>query len=331
MYFKLFYSFFMCFMMATTGCSQKQQALPGDSGKQADKIKTPEFNADTAYMYVQKQVDFGPRVPNTSAHVACGDYFSAEFKRLGTEVVEQKAELRNYKGTILKARNIIASFQPENKNRILLFAHWDTRPYADRDPDPAKQHIPIDGANDGASGCGVLLEIARQLHMQPSSIGVDLILFDAEDWGAPAFEKESYSDSGYCLGSEYWSQHPHVPGYTARYGILLDMVGAPDAVFYYELISKQYASGIVRKVWETAQASGYNKYFISKDGGGIEDDHVHVIKNRKIPCIDIIHYDPDMNGFASYWHTRDDSMENISKETLKAVGQTLLQVIYNEK
>ncbi len=329
MHFKYIY-LFLTFVILSA-CNSKPQTNTTQE-KVVNTQNIPQFNADSAYAYTQKQVDFGPRVPNTYAHTTCGDYFVAEFKKSGAQVYEQKADLKNYNGTILKARNIIASFQPENKNRILLFAHWDTRPYADRDPDPSKHRTPIDGANDGASGCGVLLEVARQIQKQPTTLGIDIIFFDAEDWGVPAFDRNSYSgDGGYCLGSEHWSKNPHIPGYVARYGILLDMVGAPDAVFYYELNSKQNAYGILKKVWETAQSLGYGKYFISKDGGNIEDDHIHVMRNLRIPCIDIIHVDPNTeNGFGDYWHTQDDTMKNVSKETLKAVGQTLLQVIYSE-
>jgi Zn-dependent M28 family amino/carboxypeptidase len=295
--------------------------------------KMPDFNADSACQYVRQQVDFGPRVPNTPAHSACGDYFVATFKRFGAIVAEQKASLQNYAGTRLNARNIIASYQPDNNNRILLFAHWDTRPFADHDPKAENRRTPIDGANDGASGCGVLLEIARQLQAKQPAIGIDLILFDAEDWGAPTFENNiPYPQNGYCLGSAYWAKNPHIPGYNAKYGILLDMVGAPDATFYKEHYSIRYASGILNRVWETAQSAGFGRYFLRTEGGAIEDDHLQVIKYRNIPCIDIIHLNPESEtGFAHYWHTLNDAVDNVSKETLYAVGQTLLLVIYNEK
>jgi Zn-dependent M28 family amino/carboxypeptidase len=292
----------------------------------------PVFNADSACLYIRQQVAFGPRVPNTPAHTACGDYFVATLKRFGAAVTEQTATLPNYAGIRLNIRNIIASYQPENRHRILLFAHWDSRPFADHDPDAGNHHTPIDGANDGASGCGVLLEIARQIHLKQPETGIDLIFFDAEDWGVPAFDKKDYGDSGYCLGSAHWAKNPHTPGYNARYGILLDMVGAPDAVFYKEQYSARYASGILDRIWQTAQSAGFSRYFVSTEGGAIEDDHVQVMKHRHIPCIDIIQMDPNGDtGFGHYWHTLNDTMEQISTETLYAVGQTLLLTIYNEK
>ena len=312
-------------------CSSKPQTARETGRQMPVAVSIPLFNADSAYLYTQQQTLFGPRVPNTQAHVACGDYFVAQLKHYGAQVTEQKVDLRNYAGLTLKCRNIIASFQPENKNRVLVCAHWDTRPYADHDKNPENWRKPIDGANDGASGCGVLLELARQIQLQQPSVGIDLIFFDAEDWGMPAFERSAYAKSGYCLGSEYWAQHPHVPNYTAKYGILLDMVGAPGATFYKEYYSVRYASQVVNKIWETAQALGFGNYFISKAGGAVEDDHLQIIRHLHIPCVDIIDYDPtSASGFGFYWHTLDDNMDNVSKETLQAVGQTVLHVIYKE-
>ena len=320
-----------CYLLIS--CSHKSNSSEKTAAPEiVSQTVAPVFNADSAYLFTQKQVDFGPRVPNTAPHAACADYFIQEFTRFGAKVTEQKADITNYAGIVLHARNIIASYQPENKDRVLLFAHWDTRPYADHDANPENWRTPIDGANDGASGCGVLLEVARQISAQQPNVGIDIILFDAEDWGVPRFDSRISSESGYCLGSKYWSKNPHIPGYTARYGILLDMVGAPNARFHKEGYSKQYAPRILNKVWDTAQSLGFGTYFINSDGGLIEDDHLQVIKNLNIPCIDIIQYDPEGNtGFGSYWHTLDDTMDNISKETLYAVGQTVLQVIYSEK
>ncbi|MDR0732624.1 MAG: M28 family peptidase [Dysgonamonadaceae bacterium] len=298
----------------------------------AVEIKIPVFNADSAYFYTEKQVSFGSRVPNTPAHDACGDYLADELRRFGAAVVEQQATLRLLDNSPIAVKNIIGSFYPENKNRVLLCAHWDSRPYADRDPDEKNRHTPIDGANDGAGACAVLLEIARHVSANQPSVGIDIIFFDAEDWGKPDFPPEDKHYGNWCMGSEYWAKNPHAPDYTARYGILLDMVGASGAQFFKETFSSLHAPQIVEKVWEAAQAAGYAAYFPNRTGGAIEDDHIQVMKHRKIPCIDIIHYDPDSeSGFASYWHTLDDTMENVDKNTLQAVGQTVLQVIYKEK
>jgi Zn-dependent M28 family amino/carboxypeptidase len=238
-----------------------------------------------------------------------------------------------YNGTRLSCRNIIGSYNPGSRKRILLFAHWDTRPFADHDPDPLRRHTPIDGADDGASGVGVLLEIARQLGSRLPQTGVDIIFFDAEDYGVPEFEKSvSYTPNSWCLGSRFWAKNPHKPGYSAEYGILLDMVGARHASFYKEYASIRYAPRIVEKVWSTARNLGYGKFFINADGGSVLDDHLSVIENRGIPSIDIINYDPgNAHGFATYWHTHKDTMDNIDRETLKGVGQTILEVIYKEQ
>jgi len=296
------------------------------------KVSVPVFNADSAYHYTAMQVSFGPRVPGTEAHSACGNYLSSELKRFGATVIEQETTLQLLDRTPIKIKNIIGSFKPENKSRIVLFAHWDSRPYADHDPNPDNRMKPIDGANDGAGACAVLLEIARNINANPVAVGIDIIFFDMEDWGKPEFPTNNYHYGTWCMGSNYWARNPHIPNYIARYGILLDMVSAPGAQFYKEGYSRQYAPSVLKKVWEAAQATGYGSYFIDKNGSHITDDHEQVIEHRKIPCINIIHQDPNLStGFGSYWHTLADNMNNVSKETLAATGQTLLYVLYHEK
>jgi len=294
-----------------------------------ENISVPVFNADSAFFYTAKQVSFGPRVPGTEAHQACGNYLSGELKRFGATVTEQEATLNLRDQTPVKIKNIIGSFQPENKSRILLFAHWDSRPYADHDPNPDNRTKPIDGANDGAGACAALLEIARQAGISLPKLGLDIIFFDMEDWGPPGFPINNLHYGDWCMGSDYWARNPHIPDYFARYGILLDMVSAPEAVFYKEM---QSDPSIVQKVWEAARATGYDSFFINRKGGEIMDDHISVMKHRKIPCINIIHYDPGSpTGFGSYWHTLNDNINHVSKETLTAVGQTVLYVLYHEK
>lgn len=289
------------------------------------------FNADSAYQYVERQVAFGPRVPNSAPHRACAGFLEAELKRHGAKIFVQEATVKAYDDTPLAIKNIIGSFNPDSKERILLFAHWDSRPYADAELDPKDQKSPIDGADDGASGVGVLLEIARQLGLNPPAVGVDIIFFDAEDYGRPDFVK-SYKPDTWCLGSQFWAKNPHVPNYTARFGILLDMVGAKDAVFYKEYTSLRYAARYVEMVWEKARSLGYGKYFINGEGGAITDDHQYVISGRNIPCLDIINYDPETDkGFAGHWHTHRDNMDAIDRNTLHAVGHTVLEIVYGQK
>lgn len=292
--------------------------------------KAPTFEADSAYTYVANQVAFGPRVPNSKAHKQCGDYLAAELTRFGAQLYVQEANLKAYDGTLLEARNLIGSYNLEQSKRVLLFAHWDSRPYSDHDPDPANLRKPLDGADDGASGVGVLLEIARQLGQQAPNIGVDILFCDAEDYGTPEFV-DDYKPDTWCLGSQFWAKNPHVKNYKAEFGILLDMVGGKGATFFREYQSKRAAAPILEMVWSKARDLGYGKYFINADGGAITDDHQYVISGRGIPSIDIINYDPDTEtGFAPYWHTQQDNMDNIDRETLKAVGQTVLEVIYNQ-
>ena len=240
-----------CLLLACACGNKTTQNTTGTTPVQQYQQVSPNFNADSAYTYVKDQVDFGYRVPNTAAHAACGNYLAAQLKRFGAEVQEQKMVVTAYDGTKLNARNIIGSYAPEKRTRILLFAHWDTRPYSDQDTDPANHRKPLLGANDGASGVGVLLEVARILQTKAPEVGIDIIFFDAEDYGVPKFVTDYKGDSNetWCLGSRYWAKNPHVKDYRARYGILLDMVGAPNAKFDQEYHSLQYAKDVVERVW----------------------------------------------------------------------------------
>lgn len=293
---------------------------------------TPLFDADSAYALVARQVAFGPRVPGTKAHKACGDWMVERLKAMGAMVVEQTGTVIAFNKERLPLRNIIGQFHPDRKERILLLAHWDTRPFADKDDERTNE--PIDGANDGGSGVGVLLEIARHLASKEHGPGIDILFTDVEDHGQPsgAMTFDESSIDTWCLGSQYWVKNPHVPNYTARFGVLLDMVGARDAYFYQEALSMQYAPAIVKKVWRTAATLGYGDRFIeeTKYFVGI-DDHVPVNRTLRIPTIDIIQYDPATQAFGPYWHTHDDRMEVIDPATLKAVGQTVLEVVWKER
>lgn len=294
------------------------------------KAQVPYFSADSAYYFVERQVAFGPRVPNTQAHTDCARYLEETLGRFAHEVMIQEARVRAFDGTVLNIKNIIGSFNPESKNRILLCAHWDSRPFADHDPDPANHYTPILGANDGASGVGVLLEIARQISLNPVDYGIDIIFFDAEDYGEHQSVQTRSNDS-WALGSQYWARNPHKPNYTARFGILLDMVGASDAVFTMEGTSMYYAPDVMKRVWDIAHQIGYGSYFSYRRTNPIVDDHTYINEIIRIPTIDIIHYGTDTyTGFFEQWHTLGDNMDVIDKSTLKAVGKTVLTVVYLE-
>lgn len=323
--------FLMTILLSACGrpSGQQQQNI---SQYAKPHLVTPDFNADSAYHYIETQVNFGPRVPNTPQHLACANYLSQKLEDFGASVIVQQASVKAFDNSTLNIRNIIGQFQPEKNDRILLYAHWDTRPFADHDANPEKRNQPIDGANDGASGVGVLLEIARHLSQNPTHPGIDIVFFDAEDYGIPDHIQVAYKPDTWCLGSQYWGQNPHKKNYYARFGILLDMVGAKNAQFYKEQFSMQFAPRLVDYIWKTASELGYSAWFNFNTGGMITDDHVYVYKHLKIPSVNIIQHDPSSDtSFGDYWHTHADNMDNIDKTTLKAVGQTVMEVIYREK
>lgn len=305
----------------------------------------PDFNADSAYAFCEAQCAFGPRAMNTSGHDQCRQWLVEKFRQFGCTVTEQHANLTGYDGTTLHATNIIAQYRPELAGRILLCAHWDSRPWADNDPDEANWRKPIIAANDAASGVGVMLEIARLLaeiengtqHAQNTQaapkVGIDFICFDAEDWGTPQWaEDQTNSADTWALGAQYFAQNLP-PRYLARYGILLDMVGGQGAKFYEEMMSLNYAPAIVKKVWQAARQAGYGSFFPKKNGGYITDDHLPLNEEAQIPTIDIIAYYPDcpQSSFGPTWHTLSDDMAHLDRQTLKAVGQTLVQVLWTEE
>lgn len=325
-----------CFLGLSTACNRTSRSSSDaqiqSATRQQQDTPAPAFDAKQAHTFIKEQCDFGPRVPNSQAHQTCGEYLAAQFESFGCTVTNQYADLKAFDGTVLKGRNIIASVNPEATQRILLCAHWDSRPWADNDSNPDKHRTPIDGANDGASGVAVMLEIARQIQQHPVGIGIDFICFDAEDYGRPSWEPDEQSDEMYwCLGSQHWAAHPHVKEYKARFGILMDMVGGRGNSFAQEMVSLYYAPQVVRNVWNTAHRLGYGDYFPKSQGGYLIDDHVPVNQIAGIPCIDIVpHHEDGPSSFGATWHTVDDTPENIDPLVLKAVGQTVMQVIYNE-
>lgn len=323
----LFPLLFLAACLVACGSSKKGAA------KEDIPAVGPSFSADSAYAFCEAQCAFGPRTMNSDAHELCGQWIVGKFRQYGMEVQEQKTVVKGYDGTSLRATNIIASYKPELSERILLCAHWDSRPWADNDPDTANWRKPVMAANDGASGVAVMVEIARLLAAQDSlSIGVDFVCFDAEDWGTPQWSERQDDAGTWALGAAYWSAHPHKEGYTAMYGILLDMVGGQGSLFYQELVSKQHAQAVVDKVWKAAETVGYGSFFPKNDGGMITDDHVPVNETLGIPTIDIIAFYPNcvQSSFGPTWHTINDTMENIDRTTLQAVGQTVIQTLFSE-
>ena len=326
-------------LVLLTGCPDKKTVETADPGTAEAKLPAaPVFNADSAYAFTAKQVAFGPRVPNSKAHVATGDWLVTKFKSFGLKVLEQPFEAMTFDGTNIRGRNIVAQYQPQAARRVAIFGHWDTRPFADDDKDPKKKNKPMDGASDGASAVAVALEMARVLSLQPDSlapnVGVDFILFDAEDWGYDAptqSEKKNQlagsSTDSWCLGSQYWAKNLLPAGYKAEYGVLLDMVGAKGAVFTREELSRTKARGPLDKIWNTAARLGYSDFFRFEDTGAITDDHVYT-NQAGVPTLDIYHHNNSEQYFPAYHHATADNMSIIDRKSLKAVGQTLLQVLY---
>ena len=280
-----------------------------------EKTAALRFSPDSAYSYVERQVAFGPRVPGSEAHSRCGDWLASTLERFGADVTRQNATLTTFDGTRIPMRNIFARLNPSASRRILLLAHWDSRPWADHDPDPEKRSQPVDGANDGASGTGVLLELARVLADDNGGAGVDILLCDAEDWG------EESNDESWALGARYFAGNLPEKGYAPSAAILLDMVGAPDATFMREYFSQLADPALADEIWSTAKSLGLESMFVNRMGSAVNDDHVELIK-AGIPAIDIIDY-REGSGFYEGWHTTADNMDAISKETLGAVGRVI--------
>ncbi len=277
------------------------------------------FSADSAYAYIGRQVEFGPRVPNSEAHRLAGDWLAAELRRHGGHVEEQRADIESFDGTTLRARNIFARFNPDAKERILFVAHWDCRPWADKDIDEQRAKKPVDGANDGASGVGVLLELARIVGKNNPSIGVDILFADAEDWGTDGDE------DSWALGARHFVRNMSKDD-TPTHVIVLDMVGGIGARFPREYFSQQADPALLDKIYAAASAAGFDRFFVNEPGGAVTDDHLEFIK-AGIPAIDIIDYRND-TGFHPAWHTGDDTMKQIDPDVLKAVGQTMTNIIF---
>ena len=294
----------------------------------------PPFDANRAYAYIERQMAFGPRVPNSKAHNDCAVWLIQQLRENGAKVELQRGQMPDYRGNMQQIYNVIAHFStPEiaDRPRVLLCAHYDTRPWCDEEPDYADRQYNVPGANDGASGVGVLLEVAYQLGLRMADSAlvtpVDIIFFDCEDSGTPRSYTGQEREDTWCLGSQLWatnySRQPSDVSY--QFGIVLDMIGAPDATFPREMYSTQYAANYQQRIWRAAEQLGYGAMFNNQQSYPITDDHYYINYIAGIPCVDIIHYDiRNATGFPHWWHTRDDDMSNISKQTLQAVGEVVM-------
>ncbi len=315
--------FLIIVLLVLLSCSNTDKNKLQFSDKGRD---VPSFLADSAYSFIEKQLENGPRVPNTYGHVKTREYLTEALKAYAgsNAVFTQYFQAEGYSSDTLQLANVIAAFNTTSPDRIMLAAHWDTRPRADQDS--VRTVDAIAGADDGASGVGVLLELARLFSENPPPIGVDIVLFDGEDYGT------SGDLSNYFLGSRYWSENPPVPGYSPRFGILLDMVGAENAYFPKEEYSIAYAPNLMEEIWSIAGEKGFGDIFLDEVGAAVLDDHYIVTNETKIPMIDIINHTRDAEGnirFAPHWHTHKDDLPIIDKNTLQVVGEVLSELIYN--
>jgi glutaminyl-peptide cyclotransferase len=309
-------------LAAVTACGAK-----ADKTAAAKPVRTSnEFNADSAMSYIRQQLAFGPRVPGTEPARRTGDWIVSRLRATADTVLEQTWTHTLADGKPLPMRNIFARFKPGAARRVLYVTHWDTRPVADGETDPARAKLPIPGANDGASGVALLLTVADALKKLPPNVGVDLLFVDGEDWGT-----FGPPDVDVLIGSTYFAQHLPSPDYKPEFGVLWDMIGDADLNIYQEVNSAQAAPEIVQKVWETAKDMGYEKYFIPEAKEPITDDHVPLIKAglKVIDVIDIDYGPRDESGavITSYHHTLQDTIDHVSAKSMKIVGDVAIALL----
>lgn len=327
---RLLLPFLVLFLLASCGGGDKK---PSESASASEApaappapVAIPAFDAASAYGFVEKQLSFGPRDPGSKGHEACRAWMVEQFRSFGAEVTEQSFKAKKLDGGTYNATNVIASFNPDAPQRILLSAHWDTRAHGDYDPEESRRKSPIPGADDGGSGVAVLLEVARQLGANPIPFGVDIVLFDAEDQGLD----NGRDPMSWCQGAQHWGRNPHVKGYKARFGVHLDMVGTANPRFAREGYSRSYAPDVLDKVWRLAQGMGFGMFFVNDLENPVIDDHKYVNEYARIPTINIINKPlGSQTGFGPHWHTHGDDIEVIDQGTMRAVGQVVLAVVYN--
>ena len=294
-------------------CARTPDAAP------VPPVVTTEFDGEAALRYAAAQVAFGPRVPGSDAHRKAGDWIVAQMIQRGAVVTEQKWTHTTKAGRTLPLRNIIARFNPQATERVLYLTHWDTRPTADMEMDPANQLTPIDGANDGASGVGLFVALADALQKKPSALGVDLLFVDGEDYGEFGPPRVDV-----LLGSTYFASHLPEPGYRPVFGVLFDMIGDADLRIPQEINSVQRAPEVVQRVWSKAAEMGRGATFVPREGEAITDDHIPLL-DVGLKVIDVI--DLDYGPGNSYHHSLQDKMDKISAASLKIVGDIALALL----
>jgi len=315
-------------LLLLAGCKHKQTAESSTTGVDYTQVVVPTFCADSAYRYTAEQLAFGNRIPGTEAWRKCAVYLADKMQQWCDTVIVQEFKATLWDGSVVPGRNIIGSLNPMAGKRVLLAAHWDSRRWADHDPDEGNWKNPVPGANDGAAGVAALMEMARVMSRQQPSVGVDFIFFDVEDQGIPEWA-EAYSENTWCKGSQYWAQNRHVPWYTAVYGVLFDMVGAVEPRFTKEEVSRHYAPGLIDKLWNVASALGYGHVFVNQNTDPILDDHLYVNQIAGIPMVDIVQNSPDVSFFR-HWHTTADDLSAVDAQTLEMVATVTMKTVYGD-
>ena len=310
------------------GCKHKQETPEVSQGIDYTQVSVPDFSADSAYAYVERQLSFGNRIPGSKGWSQCADWLTAQMRRWCDTVMVQDFTATLWDNSTVPGKNIIASLNPAAEKRVLLAAHWDSRLWADHDKDDALLRSPVPGANDGASGVAALMEMARVMSQRLPSVGVDFIFFDVEDQGAPEWS-EVYDQDTWCKGSQYWAQNRHVPYYTAVYGVLFDMVGTLQPRFTKEQISRNFAPGLTNKLWSAAAALGYGSIFVNQETDPILDDHFYVNRLAGIPMADIVQ-NSGTTSFFEHWHTTTDDLNSVSAESLRTVAVVTMKTIYGD-
>ena len=317
-------------LLLLAGCKQSGPEAPAEAkGVDYTRVEVPTFSADSAYAYVEAQLAFGNRIPGSKGWQQCAEWLTGRMARWCDTVVVQDFQATLWNQSTVPGKNIVASLNPAAEKRILLAAHWDSRSWADHDPDSDLHRSPVPGANDGASGVAVLMEMARAMsQMPPEGVGVDFLFFDVEDQGAPEWS-EVYDEDTWCKGSQHWVRQRHVPFYTAVYGILFDMVGTQQPRFTKEQISRNYAPGLVAKLWGAAKALGYGDIFVDQNTDPILDDHYYVNRLSGIPMVDIVQ-NSGTTSFFQHWHTTTDDLDAVSAESLRLVAEVTMKVLYGD-
>lgn len=276
-----------------------------------------EFDGASAFHYIETQVGFGPRVPNTEPHTRMAAWLDSMLRTRSDTLVVQRWDHVTAKGDTLHLTNFLARFNPAAPKRLLFLAHWDSRPTADS-PKSADKTKPVLGANDGGSGVALLLGVADALKKAPTTLGVDLLFDDGEDYGD--FEK---TPMDVLIGARYYGAH-QPPGPQPLYAVLWDLVADRDLQIYQEGNSLVGAPEVVERVWETARELGYAGRFVASPRHTLIDDHLELQKVG-IRAIDVVDFD------YSWWHTPFDTIDKVSAASLQIVGDVAMALVRKEE